>query len=139
MNDYDENEVWPVAQEPDTAQISPTDPERMVIRIPDGLADRSEDNRLARDLIRIFRSADYVSWESGQLGVLDDTVVLLEGEHRDEPLRESRVAGYVVAVNRFLGVLIWNMDDQTRDEYLGHLDGLVDEWESCPTPWYEEN
>ena len=49
------------------------------------------------------------------------------------------VSESIVSLECGNGDFVVEIDLLARDEYLDYLDGLVDEWESCPTPWFEEN
>ena len=102
--------------------------------VPDGLADMSETHQLARQVVQVFRSADFDNPAVGQDEVVMHTENLVFDD--DGSVDHDRVVGYLIIVNRFLGEFLWSMDVESRDLYLDHLAEMVDEWSNTvPTPW----
>ena len=104
--------------------------------VPDGLADMSETHQLARQVVQVFRSADFDNPAVGQDEVVMHTENLVFDD--DGSVDHDRVVGYLVIINRFLAEILWSWDVETRDLYFDHLAEMVNEWSSmAPTPWFD--
>ena len=103
--------------------------------VPDGLADMSETHQLARQVVQVFRSADFDNPAVGQDEVVMHTENLVFDD--DGSVDHDRVVGYLVIINRCLAEILWSWDAETRDRYFDHLAETVDWWSStAPTPWF---
>ncbi len=103
--------------------------------VPDGLADMSETHQLARQVVQVFRSADFDNPAVGQDEVVMHTENLVFND--DGSVDHDRVVGYLVIINRFLAEILWSWDAESRDLYFDHLAETVDWWSSmAPTPWF---
>ena len=104
--------------------------------VPDGLADMSKTHQLARQVVQVFRSADFDNPAVGQDEVVMHTENLVFDD--DGSVDHDRVVGYLVIINRFLAEILWSWDAETRDLYFDHLAEMVNEWSSmAPTPWFD--
>ena len=104
--------------------------------VPDGLADMSETHQLARQVVQVFRSADFDNPAVGQDEVVMHTENLVFDD--DGSVDHDRVVGYLVIINRFLAEILWSWDAETRDLYFDHLAEMVNEWSNtAPTPWFD--
>ena len=131
---FDEHNIWAASQSADQVGAEALDPEGLVV--PDGIVDMSETHQLARQLVEIFRSADFDNPTAGQCEVIMHSVNLVFDD--EESVDCDRVLGYLVIVNRFLGEFLWSMDVESRDLYFDHLAETVDEWSNMvPTPWFD--
>ena len=129
---FDEHNIWAASQSADQIGAEALDPESLVV--PDGLVDMSETHQMARQLVEVFRSADFDNPTAGQCEVIMRSVNLVFDD--EESVDCDRVVGYLITVNRFLGEFLWSMDVESRDLYLDHLAEMVDEWSNrVPTPW----
>ena len=131
---FDEHNIWAASQSADQVGAEALDPEGLVV--PDGIVDMSETHQLARQLVEVFRSADFDNPTAGQCEVIMHSVNLVFDD--EESVDCDRVLGYLVIVNRFLGEFLWSMDVESRDLYFDHLAEMVNEWSSmAPTPWFD--
>ena len=104
--------------------------------VPDGLADMSETHQLARQVVQVFRSADFDNPAVGQDEVVMHTENLVFDD--DGSVDHDRVVGYLVIINRFLAEILWSWDAETRDLYFDHLAEMVNEWSNMAlSPWFD--
>ena len=104
--------------------------------VPDGLADMSETHQLARQVVQVFRSADFDNPAVGQDEVVMHTENLVFDD--DGSVDHDRVVGYLVIINRFLAEILWSWDVETRDLYFDHLAEMVNEWSNMAlSPWFD--
>jgi hypothetical protein len=131
---FDEHNIWAASQSADQVGAEALDPESLVV--PDGLVDMSETHQMARQLVEVFRSADFDNPTAGQCEVIMHSVNLVFPD--DEFGDCDRVVGYLVVINRFLGEFLWSMNVESRDLYFEHLTEMVDEWSNMvPTAWFD--
>ena len=131
---FDEHNIWAASQSADQVGAEALDPESLVV--PDGLVDMSETHQRARQLVEVFRSADFDNPTAGQCEVIMHSVNLVFDD--EESVDCDRVLGYLVIVNRFLGEFLWSMDVESRDLYFDHLGETGEEWSNMvPTHWFD--
>ena len=131
---FDEHNIWAASQSGDHEGAKASDLKDPVV--PDGLIDMGATHQLARQLVEVYRSADFDNSEAGQCEVIVHSANLVLDD--EEPVDFERVIGYVVVVNRFLGEFLWSMDAESRDLYFDHLAETVDWWSSmAPSPWFD--
>ena len=86
---FDEHNIWAASQSADQVGAEALDPESLVV--PDGLVDMSETHQMARQLVEVFRSADFANPAVGQDEVVMHTENLVFDD--DGSVDHDRVVG----------------------------------------------
>ena len=131
---FDEHDIRAASQSAGQVVAEALDSESLVV--PYGLVDMSETHQLARQLVEVFRSADFDNPRAGQCDLVMHSVNLVFPD--DEVGDCDRVVRYLVVMSRFLGAFLWPMDAKSRGLYFDHLAEMVNEWSNMAlSPWFD--
>ena len=134
---FKESEIASTTQQVRLDGATPLDPHTVVV--PDGVMSPGESARvdqLARELVQIFRAADYGDMAAGLCEVVMRTANLLFDD--EESLNVDHTINYFSVISRFIGELLWTMDSVSRGLYLDRLDEVANELaEETLVPWFE--
>ena len=134
---FKESEITSATQQVRLDGATPLDPHTVVV--PDGVMSPGESARvdqLARELVQIFRAADYGDIRAGLCEVVMRTANLIFDD--EESLNADHTIIYFSVISRFIGEFLWAMDSVSRGLYLDRLDEVANEFaEETPVPWFE--